>query len=89
MSQSFPNHLTFSIEGISSCWNLCQQVSFEPIEKRLLSLLSQGYSVQQMSKSLNIPKSTLDKYLMRMREKLGARSTIHLLSIAFRGGLIS
>jgi len=53
-----------------------------------LTLLSLGYSVEKISKTLHYSKSTIHQILSDIRETLEARNNSHSVAIAYRKGLI-
>jgi DNA-binding CsgD family transcriptional regulator len=70
-------------------YQLCQDIHLTKREQELLEWLSFGYSYQEICSAMNLSINTIKKYFFRLREKFNAKDNSHLLSIVFRGGLLS
>lgn len=57
-------------------------------EKQILELLSRGCDQRQTAQITGLAESTIRLYTFRLREKLGADNSYHLLAIAFRRGYV-
>ncbi len=53
-----------------------------PSERKTLLLLTEGYSQKEIAHQMGVSASTVATYVQRSREKFGARSLVHLISIA-------
>jgi DNA-binding CsgD family transcriptional regulator len=56
-------------------------------EKHVLRLLAAGLTTDEIAGQLHISSASVRTYIHRMLEKLGARNSIHAVSIAWRSGL--
>ena len=59
-----------------------------PEEVRLLELLGDGWSEQEIARELLLPVDVVSTGVNLVVAKLRARSTLHALAIAFRRGLL-
>lgn len=57
-------------------------------ETEVLMLLAHGWSVKQIARSLSLSKTAVVMRMSRCRDRLGARSTAHLVAVCVRAGLI-
>lgn len=62
--------------------------SLTPREQQILRLLAEGYSTQEVAKSLFISPKTVENHRGRVMKKLGLRGDIDLVRYAARIGLI-
>lgn len=58
-------------------------------EKEIIQLASNGLSSKEIAKTIGISKKTVEAHLRASRNKLEARNTVNLISIAHRSGIIS
>ena len=56
-------------------------------EKQVMDLLCSGESITSTSKLLSLSTNTVSTYLIRIKLKLGAKSTINAAVVYVRGGL--
>lgn len=63
-------------------------LSLKPIEKRILSMIANGTSTVDISKSLNLSPRTIENYRNRMCSKLGLSGVGALSKFALEKGLI-
>jgi DNA-binding NarL/FixJ family response regulator len=59
-----------------------------PEQARLLELLGDGWSEQEMARELSVPVEAVRARVDDVVAKLRARSTLHALAIAFRSRLL-
>lgn len=57
-------------------------------QRELLECAAQGMPRKDMARELGIALPTVKTHLSTLRSKLGARSTMHALSIAYERGLM-
>ena len=57
-------------------------------EKKLLQLLSQGLTKEEVAQQLKVSKHTADGYLRKVFEKLDVHSTVAAVSESMRNGEI-
>lgn len=90
-TQFKPQHLSQqeTSSRVSLYHQQCQQIKLTRREQQLLEWLSFGYSYQEMAVGINLSANTIKNYFLRLREKFNAHNNSHLLSIVFRGGLLS
>jgi len=60
----------------------------DEVDLRLLTLLSQGHSVARVSQLLDLTERTTERRIQRLRNVLGARTTLAMVVTAVRLGLI-
>lgn len=72
-------HLASAIDGR---FNLSQ------VERDALRLLSEGYSYEETADLLTVSRETVKKRAERARKQLGAKNTVHAVTIASKRGLI-
>ena len=58
-------------------------------QKKIVELLAQGFSQKEISNQLRISTTNTNNYLTRARDKIGARTNIHLVMIAKEKKLIA
>lgn len=58
-------------------------------EKECVKLASKGLSSKEIASAIGASKRTVEAHLRSARNKLNARNTVNLVSIAQRSGLIS
>jgi DNA-binding NarL/FixJ family response regulator len=80
-----------SVEDFSTFQNEKERIfrEFSPTERRIFSLLAQGYSDQEIADELNISQGTVRNSLSAARRKTGLRSRTHMVIYALIYGLIS
>lgn len=64
------------------------QIVLRPSEIEVLVLLAEGLSVKQVTRRLHLGKTAVVMRMRRCRDRVGARSTAHLLAVCVREGLI-
>jgi DNA-binding NarL/FixJ family response regulator len=57
-------------------------------ERELLTLVGRGLSNSEIAADLSISIATVKTYVTRLLAKLGARDRVHLVIIAYEGGLV-
>jgi len=57
-------------------------------EKEIIHLLCEGNMIDQIAKSLNISKHTVESHMPRIFSKLNVRNSKELIAFAFRTGLM-
>lgn len=65
-----------------------EKFSISSLEIQILLYLSQGYIYEEISAAMQLSHHTIQKRVDGLRDKLRARDKCHLVSIAFRNGLI-
>ena len=55
--------------------------SFTPLEKKIIQNLREGFTIGEISSDLVVSKSTVEKLLLEMRKKFGARNNTHLIEL--------
>lgn len=63
-------------------------MTLKPLEKELLVGVSEGLTIKEQAIATKMKPSTVDTYLVRLRGKVGARNSAHLITIAFRNGIL-
>ena len=59
-----------------------------PCQRRVLTEVANGYSLKEVSCRLVMPVGTVQTHLLRVKEKLHARSTINAVALAVQQGWI-
>lgn len=59
-----------------------------PVERRVLSLASEGHANKQIAASLGLSPLTVKNHVARIRQRLGAADKAQAVAIALRGGLL-
>ena len=79
-----------SVEDFATFQNEKERISreFSPTERRIFSLLAQGYSDKEIADELNISEGTVRNSLSASRRKTGLRSRTHMVIYALIYGLI-
>jgi DNA-binding CsgD family transcriptional regulator len=57
-------------------------------EKEILLLLAQGASARETADAASLRLPTVERYIVRLRFKMGARNTPHLIALAFLKGAL-
>jgi DNA-binding CsgD family transcriptional regulator len=57
-------------------------------EKKILTLISEGYSTNQIAQSIGISVHTVDSYRKNLLAKLDARNSAELILKAFKANII-
>jgi two-component system, NarL family, invasion response regulator UvrY len=60
-----------------------------PREREVLQLVARGKTARQIAPLLGTTTSTVQHHLNHIRTKLGAKNNAHLVTLAFRKGLIT
>lgn len=64
------------------------EVGLSPREVEVLQLAALGHSYGEIAHALVISRHTVDRYLIRVRRKLGARNTTHAAALALTAGIL-
>ncbi|HEX9697005.1 MAG TPA: response regulator transcription factor [Actinomycetota bacterium] len=59
-----------------------------PVERRVLTLASEGHPNKQIAASLGLSPLTVKNHVARIRQRLGAADKAQAVAIALRGGLL-
>lgn len=89
----YSSNLTESILNISSLQaknetNVKLLCLLSDREREVLEYVAQGSSTKEMANELNLSPKTVESYRKNLLQKLEARNTAHLISIAIKEGLI-
>ena len=68
--------------------NLINDVNLTPREVDVVKKISEGYADKQVADLLHIATNTVTTILKNIREKTGATSKYHIVSLAARAGVI-
>lgn len=63
-------------------------VPLAPRESEALTLIAQGFTQAQAALRMGVSVATVDTYMRRVREKLGAGNKAHLTRLALELGLV-
>jgi len=58
------------------------------MERRILTLLSNGYQSKEIAEIVGKAKPTVEGYIRTLYAKFGARSRAHLVSCAYKCGML-
>lgn len=63
-------------------------MKLESKDIEILSMLSHGLTTKEMADKLNWTYATVETYRSRLLRRNGARTSSHLIAIAFRAGVL-
>lgn len=65
-----------------------KRLRFTPRQMEILISLADGDTIQEIGKQMGITRRTVDAHLFHMRELLCAKTTTHLVALAFHEGIL-
>lgn len=63
-------------------------VQIPPRERQVLTLIANGFSEQQVARALHVTVNTVKTFSRRARQRLGAATTVHAVTLAYRSGAL-
>ena len=64
------------------------RLKLTPKQMEILISLADGDTIAEVAKSMGITRRTVDAHLFQMRERLKAKTTTHLVALAFHEGIL-
>lgn len=65
------------------------RVDLSPFERRVLVLLANGDSTEEIAVELGYCERNIKYYIMRMKLKLNAKNRVHIVSRAYQEGILT
>jgi DNA-binding CsgD family transcriptional regulator len=59
-----------------------------PRELEVLELVAEGLSTREIARRLWVTEETVKTHIRRLHDRLGARTRVHAVAIAFRAGVL-
>lgn len=57
-------------------------------QHQVIHLLAEGFTRQEIAEFLHVSHHTIDKYMVQIREKTGAKNSAHVVAIGYERGLL-
>ena len=59
-----------------------------PVQMQVVILITEGYTNHQIGGALHVTEETVKTYVSRILRKMAAKNRAHIVTIAFRKGII-